>query len=167
MENKVRMGVVSDTHIPRRKKELPVELMEAFKGVNRIVHAGDINKDYVLYELEELAPVTAVAGNTDDDYIRGMLGTKKVIEVGNYKIGVIHGDGERGTTFDRARKAFEGEGVSCVIFGHSHIPMNRSIENVLYFNPGSPTDKRSQERYSCGIITVDKEGIRGEIIDWL
>lgn len=163
---KVKIGVLSDTHIPGKRKELPPQLMKALSGVDLIVHAGDINRDYVIYELEELAPVEAVSGNTDDDYMRQSLGVKKILTVGKHRIGVIHGDGDKGKTFDRVRKAFDEEKLSCIIFGHSHIPMNEVIGDVLYFNPGSPTDKRRQEKYSCGIITIDGDRIEGRMIYW-
>lgn len=163
---KIVVGVVADTHIPRKGKVLPEALIAAFRQVDLIVHAGDINRDYVIYELEELAPVEAVAGNTDDDGMRQQLGTKKIITLGDKRIGVIHGDGERGTTFERVKKAFEKDAVDCVIFGHSHIPMNEVVEGVLYFNPGSPTDKRRQPRYSCGLLTVEDEHIYGSLVYW-
>ncbi len=159
----MRIGVVSDTHIPRKARALPEALLQGLEGVELIIHAGDINKDYVIYELEEIAKVEAVAGNTDDDYMAGMLGKKRTVEAGGRRIGVIHGDGPSGTTLERVKKAFAGEKVDCIVFGHSHIPFNQVIDGVLYFNPGSPTDKRRQERFSFGILEVCGEGIKGDI----
>lgn len=158
-----RIGVISDTHIPKKRKALPQALFDGLSGVDLIIHAGDINKDYVIYELEEIAPVEAVAGNTDDDYIHGMLGIKKLITVESCRIGIIHGDGAYGTTLERSRKAFLEDKPACVVFGHSHIPFNEVIDRVLFFNPGSPTDKRRQERFSYGILSVKDEKVVGEI----
>jgi hypothetical protein len=160
----IRIGVISDTHIPKKSKKLPEDLVAGIKGVDLIIHAGDINEDYVIYELEELAPVTAVAGNTDSDHMRLTLGRKKIVPVGECKIGLIHGDGSIGTTLERAQKAFQSDGVDCIVFGHSHIPFNEYINGVLCFNPGSPTDKRRQEFYSYGVIQVQDKKVTGEII---
>jgi len=157
------IGVISDTHMPRMAKSLPEEVVSGFKDADLIIHAGDINRDHVIYELQEIAPVEAVAGNTDDDYIRSVLGRKKTIDIDGCRIGIIHGDGASGSTLDRVVKAFAGERVDCVVFGHSHIPFNRVINGVLYFNPGSPTDKRTQERYSYGMLKVEGKTVSGEI----
>jgi putative phosphoesterase len=162
--NRITIGVVSDTHIPKKSRDLPEAVMEGLKGVDLILHAGDINKDYVIYQLEEIAPVQAVAGNTDDDYMCSLLGRKKIIDVGHCRIGLIHGDGEKGTTLERAVKAFEKDGVNCIVFGHSHIPFNEYRNGILCFNPGSPTDKRRQEHYSFGLIHIEERKINGEII---
>ncbi|MCX7920782.1 MAG: metallophosphatase family protein [Clostridia bacterium] len=159
----VKIAVISDTHIPKKSKSLPQVLLDGIKGVDMIIHAGDINRDYVLYELEEIAPVHAVAGNTDDEYIEKMLGKKKIVTVGECRIGIVHGDGTSGTTLERAVRAFKGENVSCVVFGHSHIPVNNVMDDMLCFNPGSATDKRKQEYFSYGILTIDGGNIQGEI----
>lgn len=164
MGRQVRIAVLSDTHIPRRGKSIPETVLEGIQGVDLIIHAGDISRDYVLYELQELAPVEAVAGNTDDEYLWGMLSRKKLLTVEGKSIGIIHGDGSYGTTLQRVEKAFAADRPDCIVFGHSHQPFNQTINGILYFNPGSPTDKRMQERHSYGILTVGSEGIRGEII---
>lgn len=162
--NSITIGVVSDTHIPKKSGDLPKTVIDSLMDVDLIIHAGDINRDYVIYQLEEIAPVQAVAGNTDDDYICSMLGRKKIITAGRCKIGVIHGDGEKGTTLERAVKAFENDGVDCVVFGHSHIPFNEYVNGILCFNPGSPTDKRRQQHYSFGLLHIEGRKINGEII---
>lgn len=150
--------------MPRRGKAFPVALIAGLRCADLIIHAGDINKDYVIYELEEFASVEYVLGNNDneDDWLKAER--KKVISLGDCNIGIIHGNGDKGTTLQRVQEAFKGQNVDCVIFGHSHIPMNEVIEGVLYFNPGSPTDKRRQEKYSYGILTVDEGRVSGKII---
>ena len=160
----ITIGVVSDTHIPKKSKELSIELLEGLKGVDLIIHAGDLIKDYVIYELEEIAPVEAVAGNNDDEYITARFGTKKILSAGGLKIGLTHGDiGTGSTTLKRAMSVFVDEEVDCVVFGHSHIPFNEKINNILYFNPGSPTDKRRQQHFSYGILRIQDKSIWGEI----
>jgi len=161
----VKIGVLSDSHIPFRGKTLPKLIWEVFSDVDLIFHAGDIMEESVLIDLEAIAPVESVKGNMDlaDVYSKFKLPKKKVINVGNKNIGLLHGDGSSGTTLQRARKAFDQEEVDCVVFGHSHQPFNEVIDGVLMFNPGSCTDPRREPRPSCGILHVG-DVIRGEII---
>jgi len=162
--NTVTIGVVSDTHIPSRGKAIPDIVLNAFEGVDLIIHAGDLIKDYVIYELEEIAPVYAVAGNNDDFYMQSKLGRKKILDVGGVKIGITHGDmGYAGNALKNAINIFKNDTVNCVVFGHSHAPHNEEIEGVLFFNPGSPTDKRWQPHYSYGIIEIKDKSISGKI----
>lgn len=157
------IGVISDTHIPKKAKVLPEIIFETFRGVNQIIHAGDIMSMEVLYKLEELAPVTAVAGNGDSPEMLEKLGDKKIITIGNFKFGLFHGHGEKGKTIERVIKCFEDDTVDCIIFGHSHIPYCQLYGEILLFNPGSPTDKRRNTDYSFGLIEIE-ETIRPRIV---
>jgi putative phosphoesterase len=161
----MKIGVLSDTHIPRRRRSLPGFIWEVFDGVDLILHAGDIVEEGVLTDLQSIAPVDAVGGNMDpeDLYISFKLPRKKIIHAGQKKIGLIHGDGMSGTTLERAGKAFAGERVDCVVFGHSHQPFNEVRNGILMFNPGSCTDPRREPRPSCGILHISNT-IKGEII---
>ncbi|HHT63453.1 MAG: metallophosphoesterase family protein [Bacillota bacterium] len=161
----MKIGVLSDSHIPYRGKALPRFIWEAFSQVDLILHAGDIAEESVLIDLNCLAPVEAVRGNMDveESFTRFKLPLKKIITTGNKKIGLIHGNGSSGTTMERARKAFEGEKVDCVVFGHSHRPFNEIIDGMLMFNPGSCTDPRREPRPSCGILHVG-DTVTGEIL---
>ena len=159
------IGVISDTHIPSRGKVIPDIVLKAFKGVDMIIHAGDFLKDYVIYELEEIAPVHAVAGNNDDFFIQNKLGKKRILEVGDVRIGITHGDiGNGGNALKNAINIFKFDDVNCVVFGHSHAPCNEEIDGVLFFNPGSPTDKRWQQHYSYGIIKIKDKKVSGQIM---
>ena len=159
-----KIGVVSDTHIPRRGLKLPEILLRELAGVDMIIHAGDICRDHVIYELEEIAPVYAVSGNNDDEYLEAMLPSRRILEVEDCRIGIIHGHNYGGTAAESAKRAFKSENVNCVVFGHSHIPYNTTANGILYFNPGSAMDKRRQEKYSFGILRADGNSITGEII---
>lgn len=150
----MRIGIVSDTHMPAKAKALPDIMLRAFKDTDHIIHAGDIQCADVLSSLSALAPVTAVAGNTDPPELKSVLGEKKVIEFGGFRFGVFHGHGEKGKTMDRAIERFRDDGVDCIVFGHSHIPYCAYHGCVLLFNPGSPTDKRRNRYYSLGLIDV-------------
>ena len=71
-----------------------------------------------------------------------------------YRIGITHGQGRTGKTVDRAMKCFQDDDVDCIIFGHSHIPYNEFKNNILLFNPGSPTDRRRNEFFSFGLLEL-------------
>lgn len=153
----MKIGVLSDTHIPKKALTLPCVVLETFKGVDHIIHAGDIMDISVIKVLEQIAPVTAVAGNVDSLELQHMFGIKKILTFDGFRFGICHGDGQTGQTLDRAYKCFADDNVHCIIFGHSHMPKIRYIGNVLLFNPGSPTDKRRNTYYSFGIIDIRKD----------
>jgi len=161
----VKIGVLSDTHIPRRVRALPPYIWKAFAHVDFILHAGDIVDEEVLADLQALAPVEAVCGNMDiaDSFHEFKLPRKKIIRAGEKRIGLIHGDGASGPTIERAKMAFDSDKVDCVVFGHSHQPFNEVIDGVLMFNPGSCTNPRREPRPSCGILHV-ADRIEGELI---
>ncbi|WJH34012.1 metallophosphoesterase [Paenibacillus sp. CC-CFT747] len=150
----MRIGVVSDTHMPSRAKGLPAALVAGLKGVDRILHAGDFTSPDVIAMLEELAPLDAVMGNNDGEDIYRRFDRRKVLELAGYRIGLIHGDGYGRTTEERARAAFSEDPPDVIIFGHSHVPYKAFDQGVLMFNPGSPTDKRRQPAFSYGILEL-------------
>lgn len=158
----MKIGVISDTHIKSADRLLPNEVFLAFEGVELILHAGDILIEEVLLQLETIAPVHAVAGNNDGFEIYQKYGTRKLITVGGKKIGITHGV-SRGKTYMNAYSEFIDEDVDCIVYGHSHIPHNEWINNILFFNPGSATQRRFQPRHSVGILHID-QNIVGEII---
>jgi putative phosphoesterase len=150
----MKIGVLADTHIPDFRKEMPKDITSAFKNVHIIIHAGDITDASVLLELEKMAPVIAVQGNRDCDALKTRLPKKIILSLMGHRIGIVHGDGEKGTTMQRITGLFADLPVECVIFGHSHIPCNLVIDDVLYFNPGSPTSRRRQAYPSVGILDI-------------
>jgi len=159
------IGVISDTHIPLRAKQLPAALFKALDGADLLLHAGDLVEEKVLDELNSLAPVEAVAGNMDPVHLATRLGRKKVLDLSGYRIGLIHGDlvNDRQKTPQRAYEAFISDNVDCVVFGHTHQPYCREESGVLLFNPGSPTDRRREPRHSCGLLILG-DRLTAEII---
>ncbi|MDQ0255658.1 putative phosphoesterase [Evansella vedderi] len=149
----MKIVVVSDTHIPKRAKELPQPRLRKLKTTDRIIHAGDWQTIDVFHQLSAFAPVDGVFGNVDREDIKKIMPEKKIITIKGWKIGIFHGHGDRKTTEKRAIEALYGE-VDCVVFGHSHIPYLRYVKKTLLFNPGSPTDKRKNPFYSFGIFTI-------------
>lgn len=145
----MKVLVLSDTHVPQRALALSPILYEALAEADLILHAGDIVSQEVLDELEGFAPVHAVCGNVDPWELWERLPRQKLIEVNGYRIGLVHGDGEghQGTP-DRAFAAFTN--VDCVVFGHTHRPLNERRGQTLLFNPGSSTDRQREPRFSFG-----------------
>ncbi|MBO8128902.1 MAG: metallophosphoesterase family protein [Peptococcaceae bacterium] len=156
------IGLVSDTHIPRRAKELPGVLLQGLQGVDLILHAGDLVDGTVLQTLGAIAPVVAVAGNMDPPDLRKQLGTVRLLTVNKCQIGLIHGDGTHGTTKSRALTAFPA--ADCIVFGHSHQPLVERHGSVLLVNPGSPTDRRLSPKFSYGLLYVNEGKAHAEII---
>ncbi|MCS7461089.1 metallophosphatase family protein [Paenibacillus doosanensis] len=150
----MRVGVVSDTHMFGRAKQLPQALVEGLQGVDLIVHAGDWIDERVVGLFEQIAPTDGVAGNNDGMDIIERFGRHKVLNVSGFRIGLVHGDGGRKSTLDKAIDAFRDMSVDVIVFGHSHIPYQGLHNGILLFNPGSPTDKRRQPRYSYGILEL-------------
>ncbi|ASN06192.1 metallophosphoesterase family protein [Virgibacillus necropolis] len=154
--------VTADTHISDKSKQLPTNLIAACKTADLIIHAGDWKSVEVYKTLSNYAEVKGVYGNVDSDDIKEQFPAQQIVEVNGYKIGIVHGHGEKKTTEKRALEAFEGQEVDVIIFGHSHIPMIRYFKNILLMNPGSPTDKRKLPYYSYGILEIGEE-VRAEI----
>lgn len=154
----MRIGVVSDTHMPLRGKQLPRALVEGLHGVDLILHAGDWTSLDAVSQLETIAPVDGVAGNNDGRELVKRFSRKKIIEVAGVRIGIVHGDdGYGGPAEFRAFEAFRDEGVDIIVFGHSHTPHISRKDGILLFNPGSAMDKRWEAEYSFGIIEISKE----------
>jgi len=160
----MKIGVISDTHIPYAAQELPAKALDLFAGVDAIIHAGDYQDVSVIETLRSKAPFYGVAGNMDAHEIRAIVPEKTVVELGGFSIGVMHGGGSPNGLEDRLLSAFKAEHVDVIIYGHSHNPVNHRINNILLFNPGSPTDKRFARCNSIGILTI-QETITGEIIE--
>ncbi|MCK9594679.1 MAG: metallophosphatase family protein [Candidatus Omnitrophica bacterium] len=152
----MKIGVLSDTHISGNCSEIPAAVVDVFKGVDMIVHAGDLVDLSVLRKLQGLCPdVKAVAGNMDHEEVRGLLSEKMVFEASGFFIGLIHGYGPPDQLLKRLAEVFKKDKVDVIIFGHSHQPMNEKIGDTLYFNPGSPTDTVFAPYRSFGIIEIN------------
>jgi len=152
----MRIGVISDTHITDKKEELPPQIKEVFKGVDMIIHVGDLVNLSVLEKLKKICPnVKGVQGNMDPHEVRAVLPEKEIINAGKFKIGVIHGAGAPANLIEFTTEAFKNSHVDAILFGHSHNGTNMVKNGILYFNPGSPTDKVYAKMNSCGIIETN------------
>jgi len=155
------LGVVSDTHLHSGTGSLHPGLSSAFEGVELILHAGDIVSLSVLEDLRRIAPVEAVAGNMDLPEVKRLLPERKIIEVGGHRIGLTHGAGAVSSIRSRVKSLFEG--VTVIVFGHSHSPMILREDGILLMNPGSPTDRRGSVGGTVGRLHVDRD-VQGEIL---
>jgi uncharacterized protein len=158
-----KIGIISDTHIPRTAVTLPETVAGHFEGVDLILHAGDLEVASLLDDLESIAPVKAVCGNMDRDRDMSLMPDRRIVDVEECRIGLIHGWGAPNDLHLRVRKEFDDE-MDCIVFGHSHQSFNEKVAGVLMFNPGSPTDKRFAPFRSVGILTVDGRSVKGDII---
>ena len=156
----MKIGVVADTH----SHPLPKEMLERFKEVDFIIHAGDFCAVETLEELKKIKEVKAVYGNMDDEAIRKIFPRKQIVAVKGLALGIFHGEGPAQAVLQRVRKEFQHEKVDIVIFGHSHNPFSEKIENVLYFNPGSPNDPIYAPYCSFGIVEINDEGTNSRIV---
>jgi putative phosphoesterase len=153
-----RIGVISDTHIPARSRVLPPAVLEAFAGVDAILHAGDVNVRDVLVELEAVAPVHGVLGNNDDWSLHGILPEQarvdfgELAELGGLVIGMVHDSGP--TQGRRGRLAAAFPGCRVVVFGHSHQPFVEDDGSLLLLNPGSAVDPRRAKVPTVAILEV-------------
>jgi len=158
----MRILVLSDTHIPRTANDLPQAVYDEIPRVDMILHAGDFVDRSVYDKLASLKSVTAVLGNMDATGLQAILKTKEVIEVEGHRIGLIHGHGPARELMDTVRKEFKN--VDAIVYGHSHAAENTVKDRVLFFNPGSPTDKVFAAVNSYGILEVTAAGITGTIV---
>lgn len=153
----MKIVVLSDTHIPKKAKGLPEALTPDLESADLILHAGDWQDLEVFSMLAAFSKVEGVHGNVDGPEVKNLFPEKKIIQAGKFRIGLVHGHGKGKTTERRAIEAFKGEEVDCIIFGHSHIPMQKYMDGILLLNPGSPTDKRRQKQFSYAVLEVGAE----------
>ncbi|WP_311082849.1 metallophosphoesterase family protein [Paenibacillus polymyxa] len=160
----MKIIVLSDTHMPHRGKTLPSRLVQELKSSDLILHAGDWTDWFVYERLAEFAPVQGIAGNNDGMDIVERLGYQRIVEAEGKRIGMVHGHGWRGTTENIALNTFKGETLDCLIYGHSHIPVVKTIDGQLVLNPGSPTDKRGEDEYSFIVLTIEAGQMEAELV---
>ena len=152
----MKIVVLSDTHIPDRAQELPLKLLEEIKKADMVIHAGDFVSLEILEKIKSLCSnVKAVWGNMDPQEIRDVLAQKEVFKAGNFKIGLFHGYGAPNGIVELLSAEFKSDMPDIIVFGHSHSAMNETRGGVLFFNPGSPTDKICADCRTYGVIEIN------------
>ena len=134
----------SDTHLPKRARDLPAPLWAAIEAADVVVHAGDWVDVALLDELESRSRrLVGVHGNNDHGVLRERLPEIARVELAGVRIAVVHETGD--AKGREARCAARFPDVDVLVFGHSHIPWDTTAGTGLrLLNPGSPTDRRRQ-----------------------
>jgi putative phosphoesterase len=149
----MRVVVVSDTHAPRRWRSCPPRVAEHLRDADLILHAGDVCVPGVLDELAAFAPVHVVCGNNDGpDVVAWGAPETLELDIDGLRVAMIHDSGQKSGRTARMRRRFPT--ADLVVFGHSHIPLDRTGDGVRIFNPGSPTDRRSQPHGTIGLLDI-------------
>ena len=147
------VGVISDTHGPIRPQAL-----DALRGADLLIHAGDIGDPAVLEHLRALAPLSAVRGNIDGQAWTSRIPSTEVVEVDGRHFYVLH---------DLAQLDLDpvAAGFAAVVSGHSHKPSIQRRNGVLYLNPGSAGPRRFKLPVTVALVRVTRDDMRAEIVE--
>jgi len=151
----MKLGIISDTH-----GHLDPRVEKIFAGVDHILHAGDVGPHSLLLELEGIAPVTAVLGNTDN-----WLNLKftELVELAGRKF-LVHHIVDPHELNDDLKARIAEERPDVVVFGHTHKPFCETIGGVLFFNPGYAGKQRFALERSVAILECDENAIRHKFV---
>jgi hypothetical protein len=147
------IGVISDTHGVVRPG-----VIQAFQGVERVIHAGDVGQPEVLTALRRVAPLIAVRGNVDRGEWARELRETEVVEIGPIRLYVLH---------DLHQLDLEpaAAGFRAVISGHSHRPSAQERNGVLFLNPGSAGPRRFNLPVSVALLRWEGKSLKSEILE--
>jgi putative phosphoesterase len=152
----LRIGVISDTH-----NFLDPKVPKLFEGVDHILHAGDVGQPGLILQLDQIAPVTAVLGNTDDPGFHYRL--TEVVELGERKF-LIHHIVDPHAPDEALKRRLDREQPAVVVFGHTHKQFCETIGPILYFNPGYAGKSRFGMQRSVAILHCSAKAIRPEFL---
>ncbi|MFE0809160.1 metallophosphoesterase family protein [Streptomyces sp. NPDC058794] len=158
----MRLLLMSDTHLPKRAKELPEPLLAEIPRADVVVHAGDWVDTATLDLLEHRSHrLVGVYGNNDGPGLRARLPEVARADLGGLRFGVVH---ETGAAQGRERRcAARFPDLDVLVFGHSHIPWDTTADTGLrLLNPGSPTDRRRQP-YCTYMTAAVADGRLGDV----
>jgi len=155
----VRLLVISDTHVPRRAKDLPRQVWAEVEAADVVVHAGDWCDEATLDALQRRAGrLIAVYGNNDGPGLRARLPEVARAELDGVRLAVVHETGDAKGRERRAARAYPD--TDLLIFGHSHIPWDTTAPGGLrLLNPGSPTDRRRQPDHTYLTLRLESGAI--------
>ncbi len=159
------VGLISDTHVPKRARCIPEKVFEIFENTDYFIHAGDIVELAVIDELEKKAPVVAVRGNMDGIEVAGALPRLNSMKIFDWKIGVTH-DQNILYGFNKMNETAQANGFNVFVYGHTHVADIRWEDKILFINPGSPTDPPSPMiKPSVALLKITNETIIPQIIN--
>lgn len=157
--------MLADTHLRHGLDGLPARVLDAVRQADVVVHAGDVVSRVALDELSRLAPVHAVLGNNDTE-LAGQLPVELALELEAVRVAVVHDSGA--SAGRAARMARRYPDAQVVIFGHSHVPVDEEgVGKQLLFNPGSPTQRRSQPWPSFGRLRLEHAQVLAHTVELL
>jgi putative phosphoesterase len=151
----VKIGVISDTH-----GFLDPKIPTLFAGVGHILHAGDIGSAFITFQLEKIAPVTAVLGNNDLDL---PFKPTEIIELATRKF-LVHHIIHPPSPSDKIKNLIARERPDAIVFGHTHKRFCETMGGVLFFNPGYSGKPRFGAERSVAILHCDEKAIRPEFL---
>ena len=155
------IGVISDTHLDDYDEKMQKKIAEHFGDADIILHAGDM-VDLSVLKMFGNKEVKAVCGNMDNYSVREKYPEHLLFDIKGLKFLLIHGWGSPWGLEEKISDRFKD--VDCVVYGHTHKPVNHVKDKVMYFNPGSAVDRYFNSSRTIGILEIDKE-ITGRIIN--
>ena len=155
--------LISDTHVPERREEIPKGFLSLLKLEDIVLHAGDWTSAATLKLLQQKAKVFGVWGNMDDGAVRKELPEKTIVELQGFKIGITHGFGAPDGMVEKVRSKFL-EKVDMILFGHTHVPHQEEKEGILFFNPGSLSFNNDRRELTYAILEIKDGGLTPRLI---
>ena len=152
----MKIGLISDTH-----DYLDPRVPELFAGVDHILHAGDVGRPLLIVELEQIAPVTAVTGNTDEGL---PLRETELVTLGGKKF-LIHHIVTPGVGSPRIERRLREDAPDVVMFGHTHKPFAQQVGSILYFNPGYAGRQRFDLPRSVAVMEIQRGKITHRFVE--
>ena len=156
----IKIGLLSDTHIPTRARVLPARLTEIFQDADYIIHAGDYVNATVIEDLQKIAPVVGCYGNMDPHQLKNRLPRVAALKVDDIIIKVVHDLSGR----FRLKEIQKAGQVDVIVHGHTHKKSVERVGELLIINPGSATNSFYTPN-SIGILYLMTDQIDYELID--
>jgi uncharacterized protein len=151
----MKLGIISDTH-----NFLDPKVAALFNGVDHILHAGDVGTAWIIFQLEQIAPVTAVLGNNDTFL---SLKETETVQLAGHKFFVHHIINPHAPT-DPISGRIKRQRPDVVVFGHTHRPFNETVGGILFFNPGYAGKPKFGAERSLAILHCEEKEIRAEFL---
>ncbi len=155
--------LISDTHVPERREEIPREFLSQLKEDDILLHAGDWTNAATLKLLQQKAKTFGVWGNMDDGAVRKELPEKTIVEIQGFKIGITHGFGAPEGMVEKVRSKFTEE-VNMILFGHTHVPHSEEKDGILFYNPGSLSFNTDRRELTYAVLEIKDNELAPRLI---